>query len=193
MTALIAPARARAIIRVKRESDIGIPGRAVVLRTKSPEAVSQRGGAVSVRVRQQNPVVKSVAAATAIATAAVELYREQANALPLVAGETLSGHRAVYTGADGLAHYASANDPASARAVLGITKNAAAEGGQVSVVIAGPVSEPSWSWTPGLPIFLGANGALTQAVPASGVVVELGSAVTPTSMNVRIQEPVFLS
>jgi hypothetical protein len=107
------------------------------------------------------------------------------------AGQVLGGHRVVRI-SNGKAFYAD-NTTASANAVFGITLGAANLDEPVEIRYAGIIVEPSWNWTPELPIFLGAAGAITQIPPVVGALVELGVALTPTSVNVRIQEPVFLS
>lgn len=108
------------------------------------------------------------------------------------AGEDLGGHRAVYVDTDGLLYYASSADDDTAW-VLGITTGAVVTGAPATVRSFGSLSEPSWSWVPGLPIYLSTNGLLTQVAPTSGILVELGVATAADKVVVRIQEPVFLN
>lgn len=109
--------------------------------------------------------------------------------LQAVAGATLGGHRAIFIDA-GRAQYADSAAP-SAERVAGITLGAAAEDAVVNYQTAGAITEPSWNWNEG-PVFLGANGMLTQTPPSSGAVVELGVALAPTTIIVRIGPAVFL-
>lgn len=109
-----------------------------------------------------------------------------------LAGESLSGHRAVYISAANQAMYASKDDD-TADAVFGITTSAASLASAVEIRYIGVITEPSWNWTVKEPIYLGANGILTQVAPTSGALVELGIALTATSMSVRIQEAIWLS
>lgn len=77
------------------------------------------------------------------------------------AGEPLSGQRAVRMNA-GKLYYCSGSNTAHAGQYLGITKNAALTNATVTIQRVGTLTEPSWNWTPGLPIFCGINGVLTQ-------------------------------
>ena len=53
------------------------------------------------------------------------------------------------------------------------------------------MTEPSWSWQPHKPIWLGANGTITQT-PADDVnLLEVGIALSATSILIRIQSPIF--
>lgn len=110
-----------------------------------------------------------------------------------VADVALGGHRVVRaTSVDGV-DYASNDQPSHRDVVIGITSNAASSGGAVSVVSAGAMTEGSWSWTPGLPIYAGLNGALTQTPPVSGWLRILGFATSPTSIVVQLLPPIVLS
>lgn len=106
------------------------------------------------------------------------------------AGETINGHRAVYLVGGEVFH---ADKDVAFNAVLGLSLNAAAIGDNVVVRFAGIAEEPSWTWTEGEPIFLGDDGVLTQTPPGIGSLIELGVALTATSVDVRVQEPVVLS
>lgn len=99
-----------------------------------------------------------------------------------IAGEALGGHRAVTIGVDGRAYLASPVEP-QAMAVFGVTTGAAASGAPVEICCAGEVTEPSWTWTPG-PVWLGANGTLTQVVPITGALVQVGTAGGATGLNI---------
>ena len=104
-----------------------------------------------------------------------------------------SGHRALYPRADGggLA-VASASDVTHAGRVVGISLAAASAGASISYVDDGPIDEPSWSFAPG-PVWLGEQGQITQAVPASGFAQIVGTAVAPTRIVVSLQPPILLA
>lgn len=104
-----------------------------------------------------------------------------------VASMSLSGHRAVTTGLV----YADKDTLAHAFAVLGITRNAVGASGSVQVQYGGAMIEPSWSWTPNLPIFLGSNGVLTQVAPTTGFILSLGFALSATEIMINISIPIF--
>lgn len=112
-----------------------------------------------------------------------------------VAGQALSGHRVVTFDSSGLAVYADNATASHAWASVGVTTAAAASGSVVEVAVTGEIIEPSWSWAPGLPVFVGANGALTQTAPqAAGVFCRvIGAAKNATSLLVGAQIPVFIA
>jgi hypothetical protein len=109
------------------------------------------------------------------------------------ASGAVSGHRVVKLMGDGSVGYADAAEIGDASIVVGITLNAAASGADVQVREHGLITEAGWSWTPGLPVWLGSNGHLTQTPPAAPAVFSLaiGSAVASDAVFVRI-EPVVL-
>jgi hypothetical protein len=98
----------------------------------------------------------------------------------MTAGVTLSGHRAVISD-NGIATYASQNNPAHDGKLAGITMGAALEGDTVTVHALGLLTEPTWSFTPGA-IWLGENGVITQTKPVTGLLWRLGTALTPTTI-----------
>lgn len=107
----------------------------------------------------------------------------------LAAGEAtipLSGHRVVTPGPDGMLGYASNDDPDHLAAPLWVTLGAAGAGAPVSALMIGPLTEPSWNWTPG-PVYLGINGMLTQTpptAPAALFLAQVGAAIGPTTIIV---------
>ena len=109
-----------------------------------------------------------------------------------LAAEALGGHRVVRCASDGL-RYADATHPAHAGGVAGITTAAFSAGDAVTLVSLGELVELSWNWTPDAPVFVGANGVLTQTLPAGAAFSQVvGVATSPTSMFVRLREPVTL-
>lgn len=101
-----------------------------------------------------------------------------------IAGEALSGHRAVYVGDDGQAYYAS-NGSANSTRTAGITTGAASLGATATIRPEGIVTEPSWTWSGSGPVWLGSSGNLTQTPPASGYLVQIGVPIGPTSLLVQ--------
>jgi len=102
--------------------------------------------------------------------------------LDLVAETSIGGHRAVAVSAAGEAHHA---DPTAVGGVpvVGVSVNAATIGGSVSVRTAGVIEESGWSWAQG-PVWLGADGVLTQSLPVTGTLVSIGEAIGPTRLRV---------
>lgn len=104
--------------------------------------------------------------------------------LDRVADAALSGQRVVTATGATTVGYASATNPTHAAAPLWLTLNAAASGQPVAVQAYGLVTEPSWSWTPGL-VYLGTAGVLTQTVPTTPAAVfcaAAGVALTATAV-----------
>lgn len=113
------------------------------------------------------------------------------------AGAALSGHRVVTRRADGLITYASNDDPELVAAPLWLTNGAAADGDDVTVVTFGLVEESSWAWTAGVPLYLGADGVLTQSLPTSAggavFLVQVGYAIDPTTVFFNRQPSIVLT
>ena len=111
-------------------------------------------------------------------------------AVTVALGEAVGGHRAVYMAPAG-AMYADAGTLSHAGRVAGITSQAGGLGDSVLMQSAGFMAEPSWAWTPGGDIWLGAAGALTQIFPLGAAFAQrMGYAVTSTSIWVEISEPI---
>lgn len=109
------------------------------------------------------------------------------------AAHPLSGHRIVTLNGAGLLVYASNADIAQAHRIGGISTNAADAGGGVFVQRSGPLEEPSWSWSTSDPVFLGADGALTQVPPAApdaGFQLVVGFPISATKLFINIGIPV---
>lgn len=115
-----------------------------------------------------------------------------ATAVPRTALDVLSGHRAVRAVDDGTVAVCDAGTLSHAATFLGVSRDAASAGAPVSVQTEGELIEPSWSWTPGLPVFVGASGALTQTSPAAGFALVVGFAQSPTSLWIQPRPPVVL-
>lgn len=111
------------------------------------------------------------------------------------AGETLGGHRAVGLDTTGRFTYCDNSIRFDAFRACGITTGAASTDADVTVQTQGELTESGWSWTPDLPIYLGANGQLTQIAPTGSPLfnIPFGVALTATSMFVRLGIPTFLS
>jgi len=103
-----------------------------------------------------------------------------------VAGEDLSGHRVVKV--NGAGAYIYCQDIYG----IGLTLGAATSGNPVSVQTVGEVEEPSWAWTPGLPVYQTGMGLLTQVLPTSGFIREIGIALAPTKISLTFQSPIAL-
>lgn len=110
-------------------------------------------------------------------------------AVVLPASGSIGGHRAVSVGFDFIAGYA---DKDSAPLVFGVSTGAVNDGDNVTIQISGEMTESSWSWVPGVPLFLGSSGLITQTPPETGHLVVIGSAVSATKIIINIDQPVTL-
>lgn len=108
------------------------------------------------------------------------------------ANGAISGHRVMRCTSSGKVSYADSGTPSHAHSVIGISTNAAADNETVNVQFSGEVTEPSWNWTPNLPVFNGANGYLTQTPPTTGYSLIVGFALTSTKIVVGIKQPIFI-
>lgn len=97
----------------------------------------------------------------------------------ITAAENLGAYRAV--GYDGLYTQPDAD---SLAAYAGVTRMATITGDPINVVRSGLITEGGWSWTPDAPMFIGANGILTQTQPTAGNPVRrIGWAISATELN----------
>lgn len=106
-----------------------------------------------------------------------------ATTFSVTAGEALGGHRVVYI-ADGEAFYADLMDVTTAGQIAGVTVAAASMGQAVAVQSAGLLEEPTWTFVPG-PVYVGANGTLTQTRPVAGYIINIGVAVSATELLIH--------
>jgi hypothetical protein len=109
--------------------------------------------------------------------------------LTLTASTNISGLTAVAT-SSGQAVTASSSTGAP---VVGIATGGALAGADVTVQYEGPISDTSWSWAYNQPIFIAANGVLTQTAPTSGYSQIVGYPINATSLLIDIQAPITLN
>lgn len=113
--------------------------------------------------------------------------------LSRIADGALSGHRVVRATSATLAGYCDAGTLSHMFTCLGVTNGAAADGAAVVVTNLGELTEPSWSWTSGLPIFCGAQGVLTQTYdPAWAWSLVVAVAETSTKIFIQPRTPIAI-
>lgn len=113
------------------------------------------------------------------------------NYLVYPASGPIGGNRVVRKTASGVEYV----DPANlthANTAIGLTMNAAADGDPVNVQIFGSMAEPSWNFTYGLPVFIGASGVPTQIPPTSGFIETIGVVESPTSLVIQLRQLIIL-
>lgn len=106
----------------------------------------------------------------------------------VTAAEALGGHRVVTMSGN----YASKDNADDKFNILGITQGAVISGATATVTTYGTITESSWNWTHGLPVFLSTNGQLTQTPPATGFRLIIGRAKNATTLFVDISEPIVI-
>lgn len=109
--------------------------------------------------------------------------------IAVVAAVDLGGHRVVTV--DGL--YADASDITTMNKGAGLTVVAVSAGQTTAAYNTGVITEPSWNWSVGQPVYLGLNGLLTQTPPTTGYLLRIGQPKSATSLIVEIAQPIQLT
>lgn len=113
------------------------------------------------------------------------------NTITRTTAYALSGHRAVTADDAGLAIYATSDDLDHVSRPVWLTTGAWDAAVLAALTTEGDVTEPSWNWTPGLPIWLGINGVLTQSIPGGAVFVrEVAEVVDSQTIQFKPQLPI---
>ena len=115
-----------------------------------------------------------------------------ATAITKLSASAISGSRVVrYVDADHVG-IASADTLTHSASIAGVssTSTASAES-DITIVRSGEVEDSGWSWTPGAPVFLGLNGALTQThSPSWAFSLIVGMAISATRIVVDLRDPI---
>lgn len=115
---------------------------------------------------------------------------ESSNTIPMIAGSNLNGHIAVSTNSFGKVIAPTLIEDTTV--ILGIITSAYSADDVVSVQITGTITEPSWNWTLGLPIFVGPNGTLTQTPPSTGVLQIIAYPILSNRILIDKQQPITI-
>ncbi len=110
-------------------------------------------------------------------------------AIPAVAATALGSPRLVAV-ADGQAYLPDLSNPADMTRLAGFTDRAWAAGDSIRVVRTLVVSEPAWSWSPGL-VFAAPGGTFTQSPDPALALVQVGVAVDSTTLALRLSSPLL--
>lgn len=108
-----------------------------------------------------------------------------------IAGETIHGGRAVRC-SGGLIYHPDLTEPEHADQVCGVAVQSGITGAQLLVRARGPLVEPTATWDAGV-VWCGADGVLTQTVPLAGWLLAVGRALTATTVDIDVEEPVIRS
>jgi len=111
----------------------------------------------------------------------IELPNGSQTQITAIAAEAIGGQRIVSLNSDGKAIY-----PTDYSSAIGITTGAVELGATATIITSGQITETSWSWTPNMPLFLSDNGLMTQTAPVTGELVQIGWAITSTTIFLKI-------
>lgn len=113
--------------------------------------------------------------------------------LVTVGAAPISGHTAVALDSGGLLVYADCTNVAHIGAVQGVVASAYSAGAQAVVQTGFELVHAGWTFSPG-PVFVGASGALVQALPPGAVFAQVvGYALAPTRVRIDVQPPIVLT
>lgn len=85
---------------------------------------------------------------------------------------------------------ADADNPLLASVIVGVALNSGLLGAPITAQTQGNYDNPNMNLTPGLPVYLGLNGGMTQAVNVGSILRQIGVALLPTRMLIQIGTPI---
>lgn len=106
--------------------------------------------------------------------------------------QPLGGNRIVRAVTGGV-DYASSDDLADAEAIVGFTQTSAVLDAPVVVQTGGEMTEGSWNWTVGGPVYCGLNGLPTQVPPVTGFMCRVGKATAVDTILINVEEAIILA
>lgn len=106
----------------------------------------------------------------------------------------LSGHMLVAPLDDGTVDYADCATLQHINRPIWLTTRSWSSGVVATLLFEGTIVEPSWTWTPGTPIFLGLNGVMTQTVPDGAMFSrQVATVIDATTIEFSVQPPIMLA
>lgn len=111
----------------------------------------------------------------------------------LLTNQIVSSYKVMTVDPLGFAIYADPLNPDHVSNVLGVSINAVTDNTYVTIRSSGFLEDAAWNWTSYEPVFLGANGALTQTPPTVGFLLIVATVISPTKLLINIKEPIVLS
>lgn len=103
----------------------------------------------------------------------------------------ISAIKAVYKTVDGVA-LGEFNTTINESTIIGITRTSAADGDKLKYKTLGKLEDSSLNFPINDPLYLGANGLITNVAPTEGFRVRLGTSNGSNSMQILIEEPIEL-
>jgi len=114
------------------------------------------------------------------------------NAPAIVAATALSALRVASLNDSDQLVYADASTVAHAFRLVGLLQSAVEVGSTATPLVRGIFSDSSWSWQLDKPIWLGANGFLSQVPSGTAFLVQVATPLTPTQIHFEFQEVTLL-
>ena len=112
-------------------------------------------------------------------------------AVQYIASIAIGGHRLVTLNDVGQVVYADNTIMSHTNKVLGVTTGAVIAGDISTINTGAEIIEPTWAWTLGLPIFLSANGLMTQTEPIVGFSMIVGFPISATKIFIKINRAII--
>lgn len=125
-----------------------------------------------------------------VITDADQLIVPGTNRVTYTAGETVYGGRIVELNSMGEVKHASSTG--TGFGIIGLATQAGNAGNRIEVVTFGSFTDSSFNFIPDEPIFLRENGIISQTPPSTGVTLVVGSAITSTSIFIRVEQPIYM-
>jgi hypothetical protein len=114
------------------------------------------------------------------------------SALPtLPVAQNISALRIV-SNINALYDYADPMDPIAVWSIAGMVLQSINSGGLYSPINNQPVTDSSWNWARGSPVFLGPQGTLTQTPPSTGNLVVVARVLDSKTIFIHIENPIVL-
>lgn len=114
----------------------------------------------------------------------------------MVSGDPITNLHVVSVGTDGKTYLAKASEELLSGSAVGIAVTSAIPDQEITIKVVGIFESLSLSLTPGLPVWVGLAGELTQIVPtapANKFSQQVGTALTSTKILVEIQPSIDLT
>lgn len=107
-----------------------------------------------------------------------------------ISGHDINGHRIVRID-DGVAHYANNSDVELPHSAVGMTIMSTLKDHETQIQVSGDITEPSWNFDSGKPVFLHMNGEISTNCPDTGYVQIIGTTITNNTISINIQQPII--
>ncbi len=105
-------------------------------------------------------------------------------------GEMIVGGYAVKLNALNQLERCSAFNATHLNTLIGLAKQTGNIGNVIAVAEDEFMTNTAWAWQPNKPVFLGTDGTLTQSLIGVVFVQQVGVALTPTKIVIRISQPI---